>query len=148
MKKTLYEQLDIQETASHEVNNIGLPKAQPSKSEQLVLLQKMTDGPTYYSEVREERTQQWKESLRKSDDLTLIASFNGGVGIRAWGTARADYLNCLIGEIKRRDFDSSNVFTLDIYQDGIIHEGFSLRRKVKLENGKLVFIDNAVLGDQ
>jgi hypothetical protein len=35
MKKILYEQLDIQETASHEVNNIGLPKAQPSKSEEL-----------------------------------------------------------------------------------------------------------------
>jgi hypothetical protein len=35
MKKTLYEQLDIHETASHEVNNIGLPKAQPSKSEEL-----------------------------------------------------------------------------------------------------------------
>ncbi len=33
MKKTLYEQLDIHETASHEVKNIGLAKAQPSKSE-------------------------------------------------------------------------------------------------------------------
>ena len=115
---------------------------------ELVVLQKITDGPTYYSEVREERAQQWKESLRKSDDLTLIASFNEEVGNRGWGTARADYLHCLRGEIKRRDFDSSNVFTLDIYQDGIIHEGFSLRRKVKLENGKLVFIDNVGLGNQ
>ncbi len=35
MKKTLYEQLDIHETASHEVKNIGLAKAQPSKSEEL-----------------------------------------------------------------------------------------------------------------
>ncbi len=34
MKKTLYEQLDIHETASHEVKNIGLAKAQPSKSEE------------------------------------------------------------------------------------------------------------------
>ena len=35
MKKTLYEQLDIHETASHEVKNIGLAKAQPQKSEEL-----------------------------------------------------------------------------------------------------------------
>ena len=109
---------------------------------ELILLQNITDRFSSYSDVREDTIRKWKASLAKSDDLKLIATFNEEVGKGGWGTARADFLHCLRGEIKRRDFDASNVFTLDIYQDGVVHEGFSLRRKVKLENGRLVFIDN------
>lgn len=106
---------------------------------ELLLLENENKLPSYGAE-RDARFQSTNESLAKLSDHQLIDSFNREVGNKGWGTARADYLHCLRGEMKRRDFDSSLIFHTTTFEDGSVSQGLSFKRKVKLCNGKLVYM--------
>lgn len=88
----------------------------------------MTD--LHYTNKRDE-WQKWFASLSNEE---LIKTFNGGVGIKAWGFGRAIYVSCLEKEILKRDFDSSILFGEDKYGHG---KSFHLGNKVHLIEGKL-----------
>ena len=83
----------------------------------------MTD--LHYTKERKE----WKKWFASLSNEELIKTFNGGVGIRAWGYGRAAYISCLEKEILKRDFDSSILFGGDKYARG---KSFRLGYKVQL----------------
>ena len=83
-----------------------------------------------YTKQREE----WERWLASLGNDELIKTFNGGVGIRAWGYGRAAYVSCLEKEILKRDFDSSILFKEDEYGHG---KSFHLGYKVQLIKGNL-----------
>jgi hypothetical protein len=106
---------------------------------ELLVLEKENKLPSFGAE-RDARFQSTIESLAKLSDHQLIDSFNREVGNGGWGTARADYIHCLRCEIKRRAFDSSLIFHTTTFEDGSVSQGLSFKRKVKLRNGKLVYM--------
>lgn len=88
----------------------------------------MTD--LHYTKEREE----WEKWFASLNNEELIKTFNGGVGIKAWGNGRAAYVSCLEKEIIKRDFDSSILFGEDKYGQG---KSFHLGYQVQLIKGKL-----------
>lgn len=71
----------------------------------------------------------WKQWLASLSNEELLKTFNGGVGIRAWGYGRAAYVNCLEKEILERDFDSNILFGEDKYGH---RKSFDLGYRVQL----------------
>jgi hypothetical protein len=83
--------------------------------------------------MNNELLNEFRETMQKATDQELVNYFNKEVGNTGWGNARSYYLAALREEITKRDMDSSI----------IIHEGgLSLKRNVKLSNGKLEFDDS------
>jgi hypothetical protein len=74
----------------------------------------------------------WEAILATKTDQQLVETYNHGVQLRVWGTARMMYLQCLKNEILARNWDSSILFSED-------KNTFSLAKPVVLENGKLKF---------
>jgi hypothetical protein len=76
----------------------------------------------------------WEAILATKTDQQLVETFNHGVQLRVWGTARMKYIHCLKNEILDRNWDASILFSED-------KNTFSLAKRVVLENGKLKFQD-------
>ena len=74
----------------------------------------------------------WEAILANQTDHQLVESYNHGVKLKVWGTARMWYLYYLKNEILTRNWDSSLLFSE--YKNT-----FSLAKPVVLENGKLMF---------
>ena len=74
---------------------------------------------------------QFKNQFNGYTDSELIDTFNKGVGIKAWGNARAIYFEALRKELIKRNFDTSLI---------IKENTFSLARKVKLVGNKIEFL--------
>lgn len=74
----------------------------------------------------------WEVILATKTDQQLLETFNHGVQLRVWGTARMKYIHHLKNEILARNWDASILFSED-------KNTFSLAKRVVLENGKLMF---------
>ena len=74
----------------------------------------------------------WEAILATKTDHQLVESYNAGVQLRVWGTARMKYIHHLKNEILARNWDASILFSED-------KNTFSLAKRVVLENGKLMF---------
>lgn len=72
---------------------------------------------------------EFKNYLEKCTDLELVVRFNSEVGIRAWGTARACFLEAIRQEFLSRNWDCSSFITPDT---------MSLKHPLRLERGKIV----------
>ena len=74
----------------------------------------------------------WEAILATKTDHQLVESFNAGVQLRVWGTARMKYIHHLKNEFLTRNWDSGLLFSE-------VKNTFSLAKPVVLENGKLMF---------
>ena len=74
----------------------------------------------------------WEAILATKTDEQLVETYNHGVQLRAWGTARMKYIHHLKNEILVRNWDASILLSED-------KNTFSLAKRVVLENGKLMF---------
>ena len=74
----------------------------------------------------------WEAILATKTDHQLVESYNAGVQLRVWGTARMKYIHHLKNEFLTRNWDSGLLFSED-------KNTFSLAKPVVLENGKLMF---------
>jgi hypothetical protein len=75
----------------------------------------------------------WRTALAALSDGELVATFNKQVGLTAFNSARAAYLQCLKETLLDRDFDCS--ILMKQYQG---HEVFILAHQVHLQKGKLL----------
>ena len=78
-------------------------------------------------------TEKFAKRFAESTDEELIEFYNREVGQNGWVSTRATYLYCLHKEIESRDFDSSLIIRGNI---------MSLTQKIKLQEGKLIYIDS------
>ena len=74
----------------------------------------------------------WEAILATKTDEQLVETYNHGVQLRVWGTARMKYIHHLKNEILARTWDARILFSED-------KNTFSLAKRVVLENGKLMF---------
>ncbi len=74
----------------------------------------------------------WEAILATKTDHQLVESYNAGVQLRVWGTARMKYIHHLKNEFLTRNWDSGLLFSE-------VKNTFSLAKPVVLENGKLMF---------
>lgn len=77
---------------------------------------------------------EWKKRFETLNDLELVETFNGQIGIRAWGYGRAAYISCLENEFRNRKFDCTILFGEDRHGYGL---SFRLGHRVQLIKGKL-----------
>ena len=74
----------------------------------------------------------WEAILATKTDQQLVETYNHGVQLRVWGTARMKYIHHLKNEFLTRNWDSGLLFSE-------VKNTFSLAKPVVLENGKLMF---------
>ncbi len=73
----------------------------------------------------------FEKHLNGYTDSELIDTYNKSVRIKAWGNARAIYIEALRKELIKRNFDNSLI---------IKENTFSLSKKVKLTGNKIEFL--------
>ena len=78
--------------------------------------------------------EKFMERLNKLSDEEIVDEFNEEVGKGGWGTARASFLAALHKQFKRRNLDYSEIGDKGSY---------SLKRKVKLVEKKIIVIPNS-----